>query len=339
MLFLFVCCLTIMCSYQCVKFLVFLRAAGCLCQTFLFLWRENKSLFWGSSNWSRLFRWHWSPQITSGMLLRIWLGVTFPPLKGRGDATHSSAFFSRKEYPHALPTPTSRQEGGAQKSTGWSCSPWSVEKVMELLALGGTSRHRKVTKRRLHRFTKRISCLTKPDSLLWWNEWVGGWGGTAGDVVHLDFSRAFDTVFVTAEQMEGGVKKEREDRLEGMVSGTKSKWRPVTGSDWVQCCPTTSSMIWMMGQSIPTADRKLGVHWAGVLGSCAASREAWAGWRNGWQEPPGAQEGGVQSPVELGRKRQQCLLGTEWLGSSLAGKDPAGTRMDVSQVYSSSKES
>lgn len=33
-------------------------------------------------------------QITSGMLLRIWLDPTFPPLEHRVDATHLSAFFS-----------------------------------------------------------------------------------------------------------------------------------------------------------------------------------------------------------------------------------------------------
>lgn len=33
-------------------------------------------------------------QITSGMLLRIWLDLTFPPLEHRVDATHLSAFFS-----------------------------------------------------------------------------------------------------------------------------------------------------------------------------------------------------------------------------------------------------
>lgn len=35
-----------------------------------------------------------SPPITSGMLLRIWLDLTFLPLEHRLDATHLSAFFS-----------------------------------------------------------------------------------------------------------------------------------------------------------------------------------------------------------------------------------------------------
>lgn len=43
------------------------------------------------------------------MLLRIWLDLTFSPLKHRGGATHLSAFFSWKEYPHALPTPSHEQ--------------------------------------------------------------------------------------------------------------------------------------------------------------------------------------------------------------------------------------
>lgn len=73
------------------------------------------------------------------------------------------------------------------------------------------------------------------------------------------FDKVFDTVFLTAEQMEGGVNKKTENRLKGMISGTKSKWRPVSGSDWVQPCPKTSLMIWMMRQIIPTADRELGL--------------------------------------------------------------------------------
>lgn len=58
--------------------------------------------------------------------------------------------------------------------------------------------------------------------------------GTAVDIVHLDFTKAFDTVSLTAEQTEGGVNKEPGDRLKGTVSGTKSKWRPLTGSNPVQ---------------------------------------------------------------------------------------------------------
>lgn len=58
--------------------------------------------------------------------------------------------------------------------------------------------------------------------------------GTAVDIVHLDFSKAFDTLSLTAEQIEDGVNKEPGDRLKGMVTGTKSKWRPLTGSNPVQ---------------------------------------------------------------------------------------------------------
>lgn len=58
--------------------------------------------------------------------------------------------------------------------------------------------------------------------------------GTAVDIVYLDFSKAFDTVSLTAEQIEGGVNQETGDRLKGMVSGTKSKWRPLTRSNPVQ---------------------------------------------------------------------------------------------------------
>lgn len=53
-------------------------------------------------------------------------------------------------------------------------------------------------------------------------------------IFYLDFSKAFDTVSLTAEQIEDGVNKEPGDRLKGMVTGTKSKWRPLTGSSPVQ---------------------------------------------------------------------------------------------------------
>lgn len=134
------------------------------------------------------------------------------------------------------------------------------------------------------------------------------------DIAHLDFSKAFDTVSLSAEQMERGVNKKMENRLKGMGSGTKSKWSLFLSNILINDVDDE--------QSIPTADRDLGVM-AGVLGGCAAIQ----GSLGRWQEPPGAQEGGVQSPVDLGRKRHQYLLGTgKQLGRKGPGRPPGLVR-------------
>lgn len=91
--------------------------------------------------------------------------------------------------------------------------------------------------------------------------------GTAVDIVHQDFSKAFDTVSLTVKQMEGRVNK-TENRLKGMVSGTKFKWSPILSNILINDVDD--------GQSIPTSDRELGVV-AGVLGAVLSSREGWAG--------------------------------------------------------------
>lgn len=83
--------------------------------------------------------------------------------------------------------------------------------------------------------------------------------GTAVDIAHLDFSKAFDTVSLTVEQMEDRVNK-TENRLKGMVSGTKFKWSPILSNILINDVDD--------GQSIPTSDRELRVV-AGVLGGCA----------------------------------------------------------------------
>lgn len=79
---------------------------------------------------------------------------------------------------------------------------------------------------------------------------------TAEDIVHLDLSKALDTVSLSAGQMEGGVSQKTENRLKGMVSGTKSKWSPILNNILIDDVGD--------GQSIPTADRT----GSGVLGGC-----------------------------------------------------------------------
>lgn len=84
--------------------------------------------------------------------------------------------------------------------------------------------------------------------------------GTAVDIADLDFSKAFDTVSLTVEQMEGRVNK-TENRLKGgIVSGTKFKWSPILSNILINDVDD--------GQSIPTSDREQGLV-AGVLGGCA----------------------------------------------------------------------
>lgn len=96
-------------------------------------------------------------------------------------------------------------------------------------------------------------------------------------IAHQDFSKAFDTVSLTVKQMEGRVNK-TENRLKGMVSGTKFKWSPILSNILINDVDD--------GQSIPTSDRELGVV-AGVLGGCAVI------------------QGG------LGRL-EKCVAGTSW---------------------------
>lgn len=127
----------------------------------------------------------------------------------------------------------SRQEGGSREPQAghahldlwrkwWSNSPWEV--------FPGTGRWS-----RGHCMDLPEGCCAWPTQKTFCGEMTGLVDeGTAVDIVYLDFSKAFDTVSITAEQIEVGVNQETGDRLKGMVCGTKSKWRPLTGSNPVQ---------------------------------------------------------------------------------------------------------
>lgn len=112
--------------------------------------------------------------------------------------------------------------------------------------------------------------------------------GTAEDIAHLHLREAFDTVSLTAEQMEGGVHQKTENRPKGMmVSGTKPKWSPVLSNTLINDVDD--------GQRITTADRELGMV-AGVLGGCAAIQA----------------EMGSRSLLEL--RKEECKVLWAWGG-------------------------
>lgn len=54
--------------------------------------------------------------------------------------------------------------------------------------------------------------LEQPDKLLRRNDWPGRWEWRAVDIVHLDFSENFDTVFrnISTEKMKDGLDEENE---------------------------------------------------------------------------------------------------------------------------------
>lgn len=122
--------------------------------------------------------------------------------------------------------------------------------------------------------------------------------GTAEDIAHLHLREAFDTVSLTAEQMEGGVHQKTENRPKGMmVSGTKPKWSPVLSNTLINDVDD--------GQRITTADRELGMV-AGVLGGCAAiqaSLEKWgagASWSSGRRSAKSCGPGEEEAPAFAG---------------------------------------
>ncbi|KAK4811082.1 hypothetical protein QYF61_016368 [Mycteria americana] len=111
------------------------------------------------------------------------------------------------------------------------------------------------------------------------------------------------------------------------------------GQDWVQSCSTSSLMIWMLGQSVPSASLLMTPKLAGEADTpedCAASQrdldrlEKWAD-RNLMQFNQGKCQ-----VLHLGRNNpmHQYMLGAAWLESSFAEKDLGvlvGTRLNMSQ--------
>ena len=84
-------------------------------------------------------------------------------------------------------------------------------KVMEQLILGAVSRHikdKRVIRGSQRGFIKGKSCLT---NLTAFSDVITGWvgGGRAMDVVCLDFSKAFDTIFHTILVMKTRKRGER----------------------------------------------------------------------------------------------------------------------------------
>ncbi|KAK4831874.1 hypothetical protein QYF61_019886 [Mycteria americana] len=105
-------------------------------------------------------------------------------------------------------------------------SPTSIsENMMEQLILGTISRHikgKKVIRSSQHAFTKGKSCLT---NLINFYDDVTGLvdEGRAVDIVHLDFSKAFDTVSYKML-----IDKLLTCGLEEQTPSAKSSWKPIT---------------------------------------------------------------------------------------------------------------
>ncbi|GAB0208906.1 mitochondrial enolase superfamily member 1 [Grus japonensis] len=167
---------------------------------------------------------------------------------------------------------------------------------------------------------------------------------TRGNVVYLDLSKAFDTVshkiiiekqtnYGLGEQTVRWVGNQPNGQVQRVaISGTKSSWRPVIssvpqGSIYrVQSHSTSSLMIWMMGQSVPSACLLMTQNWEErLIGQrlILPSRGTLTGWRNGQAGASCSSTKGKCKVLHLERNNpmHQDMLGTAQLESSLAEKD------------------
>jgi len=147
-----------------------------------------------------------------------------------------------KDWRKASVTPVfkkGKEDPGNYRPVSLTSSPG---KVMEQLILDSISKQveeKKVIRSSQHGFTKGKSCLT---NLIAFYDGVTGWvdEGRAVDVVYLDFSKAFDTVYhnillgkLRKCGLDEWIVKGIENWLNGrtqrvVISDVESSWRPVT---------------------------------------------------------------------------------------------------------------